>query len=795
MKQSSLPILVSFSLAAIGLAASSHTCRADDGSLQAGAVAMDITPLPEHYPISVNGGMSDRLATEAHDPLHARCIVLDDGSTSLAIVVCDSCMIPRDVFDIAKARASEATGIPTQNMLTSATHTHTAPTATGVFQSDPDEPYRQYLSTRIAEAIIQAHAQLEPAQVGWGVGSDPTQVFNRRWFTQQGVLNEDPFGNSSDVVRMNPGFSGDVNREPSGPVDPEVCLLSVQAIDGRPIALLANYSLHYVGGVPALSADYFGEFATRIMHRIDAENVSPPFVGIMSNGTSGNINNINYGSEGYPAREPFEQIQVVAASVADAAYRAYNEIEYHTSLTLATSQREVELVVRLPTEADLDYANEVIERLGPGPYSDRFGIYARETVLLAHYPPKVKALLQAFRIGDLGIVSSPCETFVETGLAIKEASPLDTTFCIELANGYNGYLPTPEHHQWGGYETWRARSSYLDAEAEPIVRNTLIELLREISEQHSLSGDPSILPSDSRLEMLWNAGEFTEGVAVAPDGTIVFSDIPGTTPGKVYRFDPTAGTVDVLSHDSGKSNGLMYTRDGRLIACCGANDGLRALCEIKPDGEVVELVTDFEGHRFNAPNDLVIHPDGAVYFSDPFYVGSEQRELDHMSVYRVDLESGEVTRATTTISKPNGLIFSPDGHTLYVAETNNGVANPNDPNALAEGVVMRLHAFDVAEDGTLSGQRMLVDFGEETGIDGMTMDVEGHIYAAVRSQSRFGIAVFSDAGEELAFIPTPDLPTNCCFGVGDEAKTLFVTAGGGLYRIRMGVEGHHPSRS
>lgn len=307
------------------------------------------------------------------------------------------------------------------------------------------------------------------------------------------------------------------------------------------------------------------------------------------------------------------------------------------------------------------------------------------------------------------------------------------------------------------------------------------------------SGNPNILPADSRLEMLWNAGEFTEGVAVAPDGAIVFSDIPMVNPGQVYRFDPEQGTVDSICSDSGKSNGLMYTRDGRLIAACGANDGLRALCEIKPDGEVVELVSEFEGHRFNAPNDLVIHPEGWVYFSDPFYVGAEERELDHMSVYRVDLESGDVVRATTTVSKPNGLILSPDARTLYVAETNNGVANLADPEAKPEGVVMRLLAFDVADDGSLSGERELVNFGQETGIDGMTMDLEGHIYAAVRSEFLFGIAVFSDAGEELAFIPTRDLPTNCCFGSGDDVTTLYVTAGGGLFRIRMGIPGFHPT--
>ncbi|HVJ67732.1 MAG TPA: hypothetical protein VM510_07105, partial [Caulifigura sp.] len=110
-------------------------------------------------------------------------------------------------------------------------------------------------------------------------------------------------------------------------------------------------------------------------------------------------------------------------------------------------------------------------------------IYARETVLLAKYPPQVKSLLQAFHIGDLALVSSPCETFCETGLAIKADSPFKPTFVVELANGYNGYLPTPEHHAWGGYETWRARSSYLAVDAEPKIRGALLELLKKLDGQ------------------------------------------------------------------------------------------------------------------------------------------------------------------------------------------------------------------------------------------------------------------------------------------------------------------------
>ena len=198
----------------------------------------------------------------------------------------------------------------------------------------------------------------------------------------------------------------------------------------------------------------------------------------MSNGTSGNINNVNYGAESYLRQPPYEQMRVVAASVADAAYAAYQQIEYHDWVPLAAEQTELTLGVRLPSADDLAQAKATLDAAGPGPYGKIDEIYARETVLLSEYPPQVQAIVQALRIGDLGIVGIPCETFVETGLAIKEASPLQPTFCISLANGYNGYLPTPEHHEWGGYETWRARSSYLATDAEPAIRRTAIDLLK-----------------------------------------------------------------------------------------------------------------------------------------------------------------------------------------------------------------------------------------------------------------------------------------------------------------------------
>ncbi|MGE3314966.1 MAG: hypothetical protein AB7O26_07590 [Planctomycetaceae bacterium] len=454
---------------------------AEPAGLRAGAFAVDTTPLK--FPISINGSMSDILAESAHDPIHARCLVLDDGTTKLAIVVCDSCMIPRELIDAAKALASERTGIPGSNILISATHTHSSPTVTGVFQSDPDEAYRQFLTDRIAEGIEKATANLEPAHIGWSSVDEPGQVFNRRWHLKPGAEVVDPFGGRTDTVQMNPGF-GNLNKtKPSGPVDPQVSVLAVRSPDGHPIALFANYSLHYVGGIPgrAVSADYYGEFARRISQKLGVAD-DPRFVGIMSNGTSGNINNVNFALDAPPRREPFEQIRLVAENIAEAARRAYSEVKWQSSATLAAREVDLDLGVRLPKGDDVETAKQLLAQANDPPYGKLPEIYARETILLAKYPSTVKVKLQAMRVGDFAIAAIPCETFVETGLAIKRESPLKA-ITISLANGYNGYLPTPEHHQWGGYETWRARSSYLAVDAEPKIRATILKLIRELDQE------------------------------------------------------------------------------------------------------------------------------------------------------------------------------------------------------------------------------------------------------------------------------------------------------------------------
>lgn len=452
---------------------------------RAGAYAIDITPTK--FPVESAGSMTPRVVQAAHDPLHARCLVLDDGRTKIAFAICDSCMIPREVFDRAKEIAARETGIPSERMLMAATHTHTGVTAAPIFQSEVEVEYCEYLTQRIAEGIAQAADQLEPARIGWAVGHNPRQMFNRRWHMRKGVELTNPF-DSAERVKTNPPPASSKLLKPAGPIDPEVPVLAVQSRDGRPIVVLANYSLHYVGGVPdgLLSADYFGQFAVELAKRIDetqpAADGAPAFVAIMTNGTSGDINNINF-FEGSPAQPPLEQIRLVASDVAASAHAAYQRIEWHDWVPLAMRETEIELGVRRPNDADVAFAKQVLSQAGEPPYKELRPIYALETLDLANYPATVSAKLQAIRIGEMGIASSPCETFVETGLAIKRESPLRPTFTIELANGYNGYLPTPEQHDLGGYETWRAKSSYLAIDAEPKVRASLLELLQEVADE------------------------------------------------------------------------------------------------------------------------------------------------------------------------------------------------------------------------------------------------------------------------------------------------------------------------
>ncbi len=297
-----------------------------------------------------------------------------------------------------------------------------------------------------------------------------------------------------------------------------------------------------------------------------------------------------------------------------------------------------------------------------------------------------------------------------------------------------------------------------------------------------------IVPPDAQLERVYTGASFTEGPAAGPDGAIYFSDIPGDAPGSILRFDPRTGKTTVFRRPSGKSNGLAFDPTGRLVACEGANHGGRRVSVTQPDGTVETLADRYNGRRFNSPNDLCIDPQGRVFFTDPRYVGDEPMELPFQSVYRIDPD-GRVTRIVQDVEKPNGIGLSPDYKTLYVVEHNNVAVR--EPNGRVRPGTKALYAYPLRPDGSVGARRTVVSYTPRPGLDGICLDRDGNIYAALRDPAAPGIHVYRPSGERIAWIRTPELPTNCTFGVGQESNVLYITAGGSLYRIRLNSRGQH----
>ncbi|MGL4550148.1 MAG: SMP-30/gluconolactonase/LRE family protein [Gemmataceae bacterium] len=323
------------------------------------------------------------------------------------------------------------------------------------------------------------------------------------------------------------------------------------------------------------------------------------------------------------------------------------------------------------------------------------------------------------------------------------------------------------------------------------------------------SGD-GIVPPGAKLVKLFTRtakieGGLTEGPAVAPDGSIYFSDIPlGTDKGQILRYDPATGKTAVWVDDSRKSNGLKFDADGHLVACEGSDHGGRAVVRYDLKTKERTVIADgYKGKRFNAPNDLVIDAKGRIYFTDPRYLGDEPRELEHRAVYRIDPD-GTVTEATHEVEKPNGIGLSPDGKTLYLADHNNGTDKIT-PGARPKPGAMKIYSFPVDEKGALGDRKTIVDFGTQAGCDGMCTDSKGHVYLTARGLKRPGVLVVTPEGKEVAFIPTGPadqdatkepvgLPSNVTFGSGAESKTLYVTVDKSLYKIALAVEGRSARR-
>lgn len=275
--------------------------------------------------------------------------------------------------------------------------------------------------------------------------------------------------------------------------------------------------------------------------------------------------------------------------------------------------------------------------------------------------------------------------------------------------------------------------------------------------------DSSIIAPGAQLEKLAEGYTFTEGPATDADGNVFFTDY-----NRIVRWNAADGKFSDWLKPAGHANGTYFDKVGNLVA---AAEEKGELWSIAPNKKVTVLVTNFDGKVFNGPNDLWIRPDGGIYFTDPDFYSSHDRStrVDGEDVYFVAPDHKTVTRVATDFIKPNGIIGTPDGKVLYIADYRAG----------------ETYAYDINPDGDLTNKRLFCKLGS----DGMTIDDEGNIYLTVIPPST-GVIVFDKAGKRIESIEVPETPTNVTFG-GKDNDLLFITATTSVYGLKMRVKGAH----
>lgn len=279
----------------------------------------------------------------------------------------------------------------------------------------------------------------------------------------------------------------------------------------------------------------------------------------------------------------------------------------------------------------------------------------------------------------------------------------------------------------------------------------------------SLAGEGAntVVADGAKLERVANEYKFTEGPASDAEGNVYFTDQPND---RIIKWS-VDGKLSVFMQPCGRSNGLCFDAKGTLWACA---DEKNELWSIDAAGKQTVVVKDYQGKLLNGPNDIWMRPDGGIYFSDPFYKRDYWKrgpmEQDKQCVYYLAPDHQKLTRVAEDLAQPNGLIGTPDGKILYVADIG----------------AQKTYAYDIQPDGALANKKLFCSLGS----DGMTIDSDGNVYLTGK-----GVIVFDKTGKKIETIPVPEGWTaNVCFG-GKDRQTLFITASKSLYTVRTRTKG------
>lgn len=288
----------------------------------------------------------------------------------------------------------------------------------------------------------------------------------------------------------------------------------------------------------------------------------------------------------------------------------------------------------------------------------------------------------------------------------------------------------------------------------------LLSVKSTYGRQHGLDSLKVVAPG-AAVKQISAQFRFTEGPAVNKQGDIYFTDQPNN---KIWKYDRN-GELVLFMDKAGRSNGMYFNRKGQLISCA---DEKSELWSISPEGKVTVLLNGYRGKRLNGPNDLWVDPGGGIYFTDPFYPRDywerKTPDLEGQKVYYLPKGKHEAIAVAEDLEQPNGIVGTPDGKYLYVADIKAG----------------KTYKYIIQEDGTLAGRQLFAPEGS----DGMTLDNEGNLYLTGK-----GVSVYDASGAKLGNIPvSPKWTANVCFG-GKDRNILFITASEAVYTLQMQVKG------
>lgn len=454
-----------------------NSVNANSQAFFAGVGRSDITP-----PLGSFLGIDffNHYARFIHDPLYAKALVLKSGNLIIAFVVVDICIMPTDYLSEIKSHIQKHTGIGIENIMLSCTHTHGAPNVAGLLCGGVDIAYQKKLPGMIVKSVEQALKKLKPAKVASGSANVPDFLLCRRYIMKEGYVAINAVTGETDQLKTNPFGGEKMIERHANPTDPGVGFLAVKGMDEQWITIMGSYNSHYAGDwhVDTVTADIYGEFALQVKEKLDAGD---DFVGMLCYGTGGDVNHWDFQNPDRFPKEDFAKTKLIGTDIAEKVVEGLKNIQWQTNPSLSVQYEEIEHSIRKPSSKDIERATKImIEKDYDQLDYDSDGmakIFAREQLLLNEYPDSCYSAVQAIKVGNLVIGALGGEFFSETGLFLKKNVTSFNYFTVCLANTYSGYIASAYEIERGGYEMWRARSSFAGPETESKIRNKMLELI------------------------------------------------------------------------------------------------------------------------------------------------------------------------------------------------------------------------------------------------------------------------------------------------------------------------------